>query len=98
MERGIKGILVKRHRHKLSQFADDTTMMLRNKKEIRFATRALRRWCKATGMRENVLKREGLGMGRYKNKDLGMNIKWARAGEWCVSLEVPIGNDQDEAK
>ena len=26
-------------------------------------------------MRENVAKREGLGMGRYRNKDLGGGIK-----------------------
>ena len=73
-------------------------MLLRNKKEVALADRALKRWCDATGMRENKLKREGLGMGRYKNKDLGMNVKWAKAGEWCVSLGVPIGNDFDEAK
>ena len=98
LEKGIKGIKVGHHRYKISQFADDTTLLLRNKKEVTLADRALKRWCDATGMRENKLKREGLGMGRYKNKNLGMDIKWAKAGEWCVSLGVPIGNDFDEAK
>ena len=93
-----KGIQIGRHEHKISQFADDTTMLLGNLKEIKYANKALKRWCDATGMRENIAKREGLGMGKYCNKDLGKNIKWARQGEWCVSLGVPIGNNLDEKK
>ena len=98
MEVGLKGLKVGHHRYKLSQFADDTTMLLRNQGDITRANRAIARWCSVTGMRENSAKREGLGMGTYRNKDLGMGIKWARDGEWCISLGVPIGNDFDEAK
>eukprot|EP00966_Prymnesium_polylepis_P130454 3017243-Prymnesium_polylepis.1 len=98
METQIKGIKVGRRRYKISQFADDTTLILRNLREVRAAGRALTRWCKATGMRENIAKREGLGMGRYRNRDLGMGIKWAGRGEWVKCLGVPIGNDLDERK
>ena len=49
-------------------------------------------------MRENVPKREGLGMGKYLNKDLGVGIKLTMDGQWCKSLGVPIGNGVDEAK
>jgi len=54
MEKGIKGIEIRGHRYKLSQFADDTTVLLGSKKEIKLANAAIQRWCRATGMRENV--------------------------------------------
>ena len=49
-------------------------------------------------MRENIAKREGLGMGTYRNRDLGEGIKWIMDGHWCKSLGVPIGNELDEGK
>jgi len=49
-------------------------------------------------MRENIPKREGLGMGLYRNKDLGLGIRWTMDGKWCKSLGVPISNELDEAK
>ena len=81
METGFKGIKVRSSYYTLSQFADDTTVLIGNKREIKLINRALARWCRATGMRENVPKREGLGMGQYRNKDLGQGIKWTMDGE-----------------
>ena len=43
-------------------------------------------------MRENIAKREGLGMGRYRNIELRHGIKWTKDGNWCKSLGVPIGS------
>ena len=84
--------------YKLSQFADDTTVLIGHKRGIQLVNRALARWCRATGMRENVPKREGLGIGKYLNRDLGMGIKWTMDGTWCKSLGVPIDNELEEAK
>ena len=104
MEKGIKGIEIRGHRYKLSQFADDTTILLGSKKEIKLANAAIQRWCRATGMRKNVKKREdvkkreGLAMGKYRAQDLKREIKWAKEKGWCVSLGVPIGNELDESK
>ena len=98
METGFKGIKVGPSYYKLSQFADDTTVLIGNKREIKLINRALTRWCRATGMRENIPKREGLGMGLYRNKDLGLGIRWTMDGKWCKSLGVPISNELDEAK
>eukprot|EP00966_Prymnesium_polylepis_P142903 3299273-Prymnesium_polylepis.2 len=52
----------------------------------------------ATGMRENMNKREGLGLGKLADQELGHNITWAMKGKWCTSLGVPIGNNLDEKK
>ena len=98
METGFKGIKVGTSYYKLSQFADDTTVLMGDKKEIKYVNRAIQRWCGATGMRENIAKREGLGMGRYRNIELHHGIKWTKDGNWCKSLGVPIGNDLDEGK
>jgi hypothetical protein len=98
MEKGLEGVKIGTSYFKLSQFADDTTIIMGHKREIALANKAIQRWCRATGMRENVAKREGLGMGRYRNTDLGGGIKWVMDGHWCKSLGVPIGNDLDEGK
>ena len=62
-EKQMRGIEVNGTWYKISQFADDTTLMLGHIREEKYATRALNKWCAATGMRENVKKREGLAMG-----------------------------------
>ena len=98
MEKKIKGITIGKKSYKLSQFADDTTLLLTSLNELRPVRRAINRWCLATGMKENVAKREGLGMGKYKGLDLKNGIKWAPADGWCISLGVPIGNDLNETK
>ena len=82
-EEGFKGIKVGDHFYKISQFADDTTILMGDISEERYVTRALRRWCRATGMRENTAKREGLAMGAaYRGHDLGRGIKWAEENSW----------------
>eukprot|EP00966_Prymnesium_polylepis_P087464 2023768-Prymnesium_polylepis.2 len=94
MEPLLKGIEIGGTRHLLSQFADDTALILGHKKEIKYVNRALRRWCKATGMRENALKREGVKMGKYRYQHIHEpGITWAQEGGYIIHLGVPIGND-----
>jgi len=99
LEPRLKGIKIGDRRYLLSQFADDTTLMLQSKKEIKYVNRAIRRWCKATGMRENAAKREGVKMGRYRHTNIAEpGIKWAPEGGYVKSLGVPVGNDLDTEK
>ena len=98
MEKKLKGIDVMGKKYKLSQFADDTAVLLRRVREIKYANRALKRWCDATGMRENVKKREGLAMGALRHQNIGRGIKWAPEKGWCRCLGVPIGNELDETR
>ena len=97
-ERKIKGVNIHGRRYKISQFADDTTLILGSLKELTAANKAIKRWCDATGMRENIKKREGLAMGRYRSAQLPDGVKWAKEGGWCISLGVPIGNDLSDEK
>ena len=93
MEEGIKGIKIGDKYYKISQFADDTTLLLGRLREIKLTNKAIDRWCRATGMRENTAKREGLAMGRLRNTQLPEGISWAKDGKWVRSLGAPIGND-----
>ena len=70
MQKGFKGIKVGKNRYKLSQFADDTTLMLGSLEQLPHAEEGIQKWCRATGMRENKSKREGLAMGTYRHADL----------------------------
>ena len=90
MEPKLKGIKIHETNYLISQFADDTTLMLGHKNEIKFANRALKRWCKATGMRENATKREGVKMGKYRYQNIvAPEVKWAEDGEFVKSLDYP---------
>ena len=62
----VEGIKIKGVVTTLSQFADDTTLLLRNTDQLVPAFAAVDQWCAATAMRENVKKREGLAMGAYR--------------------------------
>ena len=96
----VEGIKVGKTRHLLSQFADDTTLLLRNYSELTRANAAIKMWCAATAMRENAKKREGLAMGNFRGSSVPpehKSIKWAKEGEWVISLGVPVGNDLDQS-
>ena len=57
----------------------------------------MERWGKATGMRENMKKREGLAMGALKDTQLPPETKWIKDGEWATSLGNPVGNNIDHS-
>ena len=69
-QEGVRGITINGREYTLSQFADDTTVILRDKGQLRPMTRAINRWCRATCMRENLKKREGLAMGKLRTRPL----------------------------
>ena len=106
---GVKGVSIGDITTFISQFADDTTLILKNSGQLEPAFTAIRKWCRATGMRENVKKREGLPLGGYRADPRFITgsrtthpyistIKWVQEGGWVTSLGVPIGNDLDHGR
>ena len=75
-QEGVRGIMMGSIEVIISQFADDTTLALRSWRQLKKANIALQRWCDATGMKENVKKREGLAMGRYRHGRMPEGVKW----------------------
>ena len=112
MEHKFKGIRIGGKYYKLSQFADDTTLIFGSLSELIHAEEGILRWCRATGMRENKSKREGLAMGRFREQHLAPgtqgprpdittlppNVDWKEEGDYATCLGVPIGNDLDTEK
>ena len=86
--------------HKISQFADDSTLMLRTFC-VKHAQKVLNTWCDATSMKENATKREVLLLGRtrrYDEAQLPEEIDRAtivKDGDTIRALGVPMGNEID---
>ena len=94
----IEGIKIGDIDYLISQFADDTTLGLRNEKSIPAVEDAIERWGLATGMKENAAKREGIAMGKLTQKKLPGPTKWIQKGGWARSLGYPIGNHVSHAE
>ena len=89
---GVKGITIGGVTYTLSQFADDTTLILRDTDQLRPAFRAIRRWCRATGMRENIKKREGLALGSYRGAAWNDPAKQgSNRRQWTRSHKIAAG-------
>jgi hypothetical protein len=89
----VEGIEIGGTSYLISQFADDTTLGLKNDKSIKPAEKSIAKWCRATGMKENATKREGIAMGKLRNKQMPGPTKWVKTGETAKSLGYPIGNN-----
>ena len=87
-------------RHKVSQFADDSTLILRLA-DVGPALKALGTWCKATSMKENASKREIQLLGPLRGRpellppELQGNAI-VKDGDSIRALGVPMGNAFDE--
>ena len=96
----IRGALIGAVRHRISQFADDSTLILRPGDESE-AEVCLDIWQRATSMKENKSKREGLLLGRLninrQNAPHGVvaDDKWQPDAKTIRALGVPMGNKVD---
>ena len=96
--RNIYGIVFtagkKTYRHKISQFADDSTLILRTA-DIAEALRTLQIWCDATSMKENETKPRAAtwnGLARFSltgRNILLQSILYGSMRYWFFTLIVP---------
>ena len=98
----IEGVKIGETRHKISQYADDSTLIGRPHDFPKFQLH-INTWCQATAMCENATKREGLLLGRLNRQrtraPLGImpDDKWQPNGKSIRCLGVPFGNKVDES-
>jgi hypothetical protein len=88
----IEGIIANGEEHRISQFADDTQLLLRNYEGIRRATIYISRYEKTTGIIINATKYEGIRCGSTRAIDIPHDlqyIKWLSHGEYTKILGVP---------
>ena len=95
-DKKVRGIKVGKAEFKLSQFADDTVLMLRDYRSINRVWKILEKVSRATGQRVNTNKTEGLLLGSLRGDARAPGwIKWCKDGEYIISLGVPFGNGFD---
>ena len=81
--KNIKGILIKSKEIKISQYADDTTLILDgSKKSLTSALTAIDNFGKVSGLKLNSKKTEALWIGANSGKDINLlperNLKWQK--------------------
>ena len=94
----IEGVTIGDVRYVISQYADDTTLILRPH-DTEAAEHLLRVWQSATAMRENMGKREGQLLGALadnpENAPDDVVPKWLKNGDTLRALGAPMGNNFD---
>ena len=93
---GIRGINVGGIQYRISLYADDTVIFLSDPRtEIPKMWTLIRRFEKATGLRVNDTKTEGVTLGATRFLDPSLLdsqvITWAKEGEYITCLGAPIG-------
>jgi hypothetical protein len=88
----IEGITANGEEHRISQFADDTQLLQKNYERIRRAAIYIDKYQKATGMKVNLTKYEGIRCGSTRAMEIPQDlryIKWLGHGEYTNLLGVP---------
>ena len=86
--------------HKISQYADDSTLIARLKDRMRHLVHVAT-WEKATSMKENDDKREGILLGKLSRerhrapKGIVKDDKWVEDGDEIITLGAPLGNSRN---
>ena len=94
----ITGIEINGHKHKISQYADDTALLAKCFADWKRMAAHLQTWCDATAMKENMSKREGMLLAKLNRererapKGIIPNDAWAVDGTSIRALGVPMGN------
>jgi len=90
----IEGFEFNNEIHKISQYADDSTLLISNDVSIVFALQCINKFCIYSGMKLNVNKTEGIWLGPYRhNAEVFEGITFTRNPVRCLGLY--IGHDKE---
>ena len=92
----VKGIRVDDHEIKIAQYADDTTVFVRDKESVLELLDFLREFSSLSGLEINTSKTEAMWLGQWKNnQDTPFGFKWPK--EPILSLGVFFSHNQTDA-
>ena len=93
----VKGIRVDDHEIKIAQYADDTTVFVRDKESVLELLEFLREFSSLSGLEINTSKTEAMWLGQWKNnQDTPFGFKWPK--EPILSLGVFFSHNQTELR
>ena len=97
----IESIMIDGTSHKISQYADDSTLIPKHVRDWGRMAAHLSTWCDATSMKENASKREGQLLGKLNREryraptGIIAGDAWVADGDSIRALGVPMGNNLD---
>ena len=92
----VKGIRVDDHEIKVAKYADDTTVLVRDKESVLELLDLLREFSSLSSLEINTSKTEAMWLGQWKNnKDTPFGFKWPK--EPILSLGVFFSHNQTDA-
>ena len=90
----IEGIAVGSREIKTTQYADDTTVFLKNLKSMSELLKLLEKFERCSGLKINLTKSEALWLGSWRNrKDTPFNLKWPK--ESVLALGIHFSNSKE---
>ena len=93
----IKGILVNNHEIKVTQYADDTTVFVRDRDSVVQLLDLLQNFSLLSGLEINTAKTEAMWLGKWKNnEDTLFGFKWPK--EPILSLGIFFSHNRTRAE
>ena len=83
----IEGIAVGSREIKITQYADDTTVFLRNQESMNVLLQLLEKFERCSGLKINPTKSEAIWLGKWKNReDTPFNFKWPKESVFVLGV------------
>ena len=83
----IEGIRVGAREIKITQYADDTTVFLKNLESMSLLLDLLEKFERCSGLKINHTKSEAMWLGKWKNReDTPFNVKWPKDSVFALGI------------
>ena len=83
----IEGIAVAPREIKITQYADDTTVFLKNLSSMSALLKLLEKFERCSGLKINPRKSEAIWLGKWKNReDTPFNVKWPKESVFALGI------------
>ena len=85
----VDGLYFNGNEHKLSQYADDTSIIVRNKCSVKYALDNVQEFCDVSGTKLNLNKCEGIWLGSLKDSEVKLyEIPFTKDPVKCLGIYI----------
>ena len=94
--KNVSGINIYQHEFKISQFADDTSLLCKDITSVENAITIINEFGVISGLRLNPTKTKALWLGPWRNNDATpLSFKWSKVPERASALGIYVSYDHD---